>query len=84
MSEDVLTRMDSAATKLSEAQHQADSYLERVSKVIEEAHGAFSEGVTRTVNEANQAFHGQLSESVRLLRTGIEELQATLETINTR
>jgi DNA anti-recombination protein RmuC len=84
LADDVLGRIESATSRLAEAQRESDGYLERVSRVIEEAHGSFSEGVTRTVGEVNQEFHRQLSESVRLLRSGIEELQATLETIGTR
>jgi hypothetical protein len=38
----------------------------------------------QTVGEANREFHTQLSESVKLLRMGIQELQATLESMNTR
>jgi DNA-binding GntR family transcriptional regulator len=84
LADDVLGRIESATARLADAQRESDGYLERISRVIEEAHGSFSEGITRTVGDVNQEFHRQLSESVRLLRSGIEELQATLETIGTR
>jgi hypothetical protein len=84
MSDDVLGRIDSAASKLADAQREADTYLGRVSDVLGVAHRAFSEGMVQTVGEANREFHTQLSESVRLLRMGIQELQATLESMNTR
>jgi ABC-type transporter Mla subunit MlaD len=84
LSDDVIGRIEGAATRLADAQHEADSYLGRVSDVLGVAHRAFSEGMVQTVGEANREFHRQLSESVKLLRMGIQELQATLESMNTR
>lgn len=84
LADDVLGRIESAAAKLADAQRQADTYLARVSEVIVEAHGSFSQGVRSTLEEVNKDFHRQLSDSVKLLRVGIEDLQATLETASPR
>jgi hypothetical protein len=84
MSDDVVGRIESAALKLADAQREADTYLGRVSEVLGVAHRAFSEGMVQTVGEANREFHRQLSESIKLLRMGIQELQSTLESMNTR
>jgi ABC-type transporter Mla subunit MlaD len=83
MSGDVLARIDGATAKLVEAQEEADSYLERVSEVIGEAHGAFNEGMKKALGDANREFHRQLSDSVKLLRQGIQELEATFASLPT-
>lgn len=79
MSGDVISRIESATEKLVAAQKEADSYLSRVSEVIGEAHESFSEGMTKAVGEANREFHQALSDSVKLLREGIQELESTLD-----
>ena len=79
LTDDILSRIESAATGLATAQRQADSYLARVSEVIVDAHGTFNRGIRSTLEEVNKDFHRQLSDSVKLLRVGIEELQSTLE-----
>lgn len=80
LAEDIVTRIERATAALAAAQSQADTYLSRVSEVIVEAHSSFSQGVRSTLEDVNTDFHRQLSDSVKLLRVGIEELQATLET----
>ena len=80
MSSDVITRIEEAAAKLVEAQKEADSYLARVSEVLGEAHQSFSDGMTKAVGEANRDFHQALSDSVKLLREGVQELEDTLGT----
>ncbi len=84
MTDDVLGRIEGATARLVEAQHTADGYLARVSDVIGEAHGTFNQGIRKTLEEVNKDFHRQLSDSVKLLRVGIQELQATLETVTSR
>ena len=79
MTSDVVTRIEGAAAKLVEAQQQADGYLGKVSEVIGSAHESFSAGMTKAVGEANRDFHQALSDSVKLLREGIQELEETLE-----
>lgn len=80
MSGDVISRIESATQKLVAAQQDADKYLSKVSDVIGVAHQSFSEGMTRSVGEANREFHQALSDSVKLLREGIQELESTLDT----
>lgn len=80
MSGDVISHIEEAATKLVAAQKEADSYLTRVSEVLGEAHQSFSDGMTKAVGEANRDFHQALSDSVKLLREGIQELEDTLGT----
>jgi hypothetical protein len=80
---DVISRIEGATSKLVDAQREAESYLARVSEVIGEAHGSFSEGMKKALGDANREFHRQLSDSVKLLREGIQELEATFGTITT-
>jgi hypothetical protein len=79
MTSDVIARIEGATAKLVTAQQEADSYLARVSEVIGEAHESFSDGMTKALGEANRDFHQALSDSVKLLREGIQELEDTLE-----
>ncbi|MFZ3018030.1 MAG: hypothetical protein WA056_06200 [Gallionella sp.] len=79
MSGDVIARIEAATEKLVGAQKEAESYLTKVSEVIGTAHESFSEGMTKAVGEANREFHQALSDSVKLLREGIQELESTLD-----
>lgn len=79
MSGEVLAKIESATASLVGAQQDAGDYLSRISDVIGVAHQSFSEGMTRAVGEANRDFHQALSDSVKLLREGIHELESTLD-----
>lgn len=79
MSGDVLEKIESATAGLVTAQRDADNYLSKISEVIGVAHQSFSEGMIRVVGEANREFHQALSDSVKLLREGIHELESTLD-----
>ncbi len=79
MSGEILERMEAATARLASAQKDVDVFLSRVSDVIGEAHQSFSDGMSRAVGEANREFHQALSDSVRLLREGIQELESTLD-----
>lgn len=80
MSSDVIARIEEATAKLVNAQKEADNYLAKVSDVLGEAHQSFSDGMTKAVGEANRDFHQVLSDSVKLLREGIQELDNTITT----
>jgi ABC-type transporter Mla subunit MlaD len=82
LSAELTDRLESAARKLSQAQHQADAYLEGVSKVLHHSHQAFAESVERTLREANRQFHGELSQAVGLLSGAIVDLGDTVETLS--
>ena len=79
MSGEAFDRIEAATAKLVSAQHDVDNYLSRISDVIGVAHQSFSEGMSRAVSEANREFHQALSDSVKLLREGIHELESTLD-----
>lgn len=75
---DVLERLQSAATKLSMAQTQADEYLAGVSRVLAESHQAFADATRTTLDRANTDFHVKLSSAVGLLGASIQELETTI------
>ena len=75
---DILTRIESSATRLGTAQKQADEYLEGVSRVLGEAHMTFATEVRRTLERANTEFHNKLGAAVGLLSAGVQELEVTL------
>jgi len=79
---DILARIDGAATKLAQAQGQADTYLERISEVLAEAHQEFSDNMRKTLGDANQQFYDQLTRATQLLRVGIQELEVSLGSFN--
>ncbi len=81
MSGEVLERIEAATGRLVAAQKDTDVYLSKISEVIGTAHQSFSEGMTRVVGEANREFHQALSDSVKLLREGIQELESTLDAV---
>lgn len=81
ISADLTDRMEAAARKLVQAQHQAEVYLEGVSKVLHQSHQAFAESIERTLREANRQFHGELSQAVGLLSGAIVDLGDTVETL---
>ncbi|MDR1310756.1 MAG: hypothetical protein LBK01_02615 [Burkholderiaceae bacterium] len=78
---DLHTRMENATSRLIDAQREADNYLKRVSRIIEEAHLAFANGMAKTVGSVNGEFQQTLSGAIELLRVGIQELNASVEEI---
>jgi hypothetical protein len=81
MTEDVVKRIEDAAIKLSQAQLEADRYLEAVSQVLAEGHEAFAVSIKKTLSEANTQFYDSLSKATSLLREGIAELETTLSAV---
>lgn len=82
LSAELTDRLEAAARKLGQAQHQADAYLDGVTKVLHQSHQAFAESVERTLREANRQFQGELSQAVGLLSGAIVDLGDTVETLS--
>ncbi len=78
LTQNILARIEGAAEKLAAAQHQADQYLDEVSRVLAETHQEFASNMRTTLGEANKQFYTSLTEATSLLREGIQELDATL------
>ncbi|MBK6961595.1 MAG: apolipoprotein A1/A4/E family protein [Gammaproteobacteria bacterium] len=82
MTQSALDQIQRAADKLAAAQGEAEHYLDNVSKVLADAHQAFADGVTVTLERANQDFHTKLSSAVGLLSGAIKELQTTIDSFD--
>ena len=80
LTQQALDRIQTAATKLADAQQETEAYLEGVSEILAEAHSKFADGLTRTLDRANSDFHSKLSGAVGLLSSAIEELEVTVST----
>ncbi len=78
LTENVLARIESSATRLRDAQKQADEYLNGISKVLGEAHTSFATEVKKTLDKANYEFHTKLTTAVKMLSSAIGELELTL------
>jgi hypothetical protein len=81
LTSDVLTRIDAAASKLSQAQLQAEEYLDKLGETLADAHQEFADNMKKTLGEANSQFYEQITRATQLLRAAIEELEATLSTV---
>lgn len=80
ISAELVTTLNAAADKLSDAQLEAEHYLEGVTRVLGEAHQSFADNVERTMQQHNAAFHQELSTAITYLKSGIQELGDTLDT----
>lgn len=78
LTERALKLIDSASIKLSQAQLDAEQYLDGVSKVLADAQSSFQEGMLRTLDRANSEFHEKLTSAVGMLGSTILELDSTL------
>jgi methyl-accepting chemotaxis protein len=81
---DVLQRIEAAAAKLGRAQADADTYLERISEVLTEAHASFTKNLQSSLTKANSDFYTELSRATKLLSDGIRELESTLGDVAVR
>ena len=90
MSDDVLKRIEGATSKLIAAQHEADTYITKITEVIKTSHSEFTSGmtkslndlntgITRVVGDANSSFHQDLTAAVGLLKGGIGEISDVFE-----
>jgi hypothetical protein len=77
----LVTTLDGAAGKLAQVQRQADDYLKGVSDTLTTAHEAFASSVASTLNQGNAAFHKELGTAVAMLRSAIQDLGDTLDSV---
>lgn len=70
-----------AAKSLSEAEKEAEEYLNKVSQVLTVTHQKFADNIGRTLTSGNTEFHKQLSTATGHLRGAIEQLSETIDTI---
>ena len=90
MSDDVLKRIEGATSKLIAAQHEADTYITKITEVIKTSHNEFTTGMTKSLTDLNTGiirvlgsasteFHQDLTSAVGLLKGGIGEISDVFE-----
>lgn len=84
ISSKMISQIESAALKLSEAQKQAEDYLSRVNEVLLSTHKSFAENISKTLRESNRRFQEELRTAVEIVSSAVRELGDTLENIPTR
>jgi hypothetical protein len=81
MSASLVDSLQAASQRLTEAQRTTETYLQGVSNVLGEAHGAFSQQVMATLRDGNKAFHEELAHATGLLRGAIRDLGDVLDNL---
>ena len=90
MSDDVLKRIEGATSKLIAAQHEADTYITKITEVIKTSHSEFTSGmtkslndlntgITRVVGDANSSFHHDLTAAVGILKSNLADIGGVFE-----
>jgi hypothetical protein len=81
MSASLVDSLQAASLRLTEAQRTTETYLQGVSNVLGEAHGAFSQQIMATLRDGNKAFHEELAHATGLLRGAIQDLGDVLDNL---
>lgn len=81
MTSELVNSLQVASQRLSEAQKAADSYLDGVTEVMGEAHGAFAKQMEATMREGNRVFHEELAQATGLLKGAIQDLGDVFDTL---
>lgn len=84
LTKQLVESLGTASQRLADAQHTAETYLEKVSDVLGSAHAEFANNVQATLRSSNGAFHQELSQAVNLLRGAIGDLGDVLDAIPSR
>lgn len=83
MTSELVDGLQIASQRLTEAQRSADTYLEGVTEVMGEAHGAFAKQMEVTLREGNRVFHEELAHATGLLKGAIQDLGDVLDNLPT-
>lgn len=78
---ELVNSLQTASQRLTEAQRTADTYLESVTDVLGEAHGAFAKQMEITLREGNRVFHEELAQATGLLKGAIQDLGDVLDNL---
>lgn len=81
---DLVDSLQTASQRLTEAQRTADTYLQGVTEVLAEAHGAFAKQMEITLREGNRTFHQELAQATGLLKGAIQDLGDVLDNVPAR
>lgn len=83
MSSELVDSLQAASQRLTEAQRSTEHYLEGVTEVLSEAHGAFAQQMMTTMRDGNKAFHEELAQATGLLKGAIQDLGDVLDNLPT-
>ncbi|MDD0838753.1 anti-phage ZorAB system protein ZorA [Curvibacter sp. HBC61] len=81
MSSGLVDSLQAASIRLTEAQRTTETYLQGVTDVLGEAHGAFAQQMMATMREGNKAFHEELAHATGLLKGAIQDLGDVLDNL---
>lgn len=81
MSSGLVDSLQAASHRLTEAQRTTETYLQGVTDVLGEAHGAFAQQMMATMREGNKAFHEELAHATGLLKGAIQDLGDVLDNL---
>lgn len=81
MSSNLVDSLQTASQRLTEAQRTTETYLQGVTDVLGEAHGAFAQQMMATMREGNKAFHEELAHATGLLKGAIQDLGDVLDNL---
>lgn len=84
ITENVLQRIEATSNKLAQVQFDFEKYLDGVSDTLVESSSAFQDVVKNTLQQVNTDFHSHLSQSVKLLKGTVQELEVTLGSLGSR
>ena len=79
----LVKQLESAAERLIQAQQEADKYLDGVTDTLAEAHQAFANTVSATLQRGNADFHQELGRAIDMLRTAIQDLGDMFDSLPT-
>ena len=81
VSASLVDSLQAASLRLTEAQRTTESYLQGVTDVLGEAHGAFAQQLTTTMREGNKVFHEELASATNHLRGAIQDFGDVLDNL---
>ncbi len=81
LSSGLVDNLQAASLRLTEAQRTTETYLQGVTDVLGEAHGAFAQQMMTTMREGNKAFHEELAHATGLLKGAIQDLGDVLDNL---
>lgn len=84
LSAELVSHMERAAQSLGQAEKRAEGYLSHVTEVLAQAHGSFADNIEKTLRQGNTQFQHELATAVDYLKSAIESLGDTLESLSVR
>lgn len=81
LTSDIMTRIESSARALKDAQQHSEKYLEGISEVLSGAHQQFGTQIISTLNSVNGEFHKHVEKATVALAGAINQLDEVLDRV---